>query len=243
MSEQQSGAGYPQQPTSGQPQQQPYPQAPYASPQAQYQAQQQAQQQYAVYAPPAPSLFDKLGVPSMPAILGLSGLGLLALAGLIAGTSSGGSGSDEFSGLDGTTLSGFVRDELGGGVLSILVAVIVTFALTLFTGEKLRNLWKVLTVAGAAIYLSELLFTMLALGDGSSASDASAWIGALLLTAAYGLFAAGAVMVPGKAVAQPAAAPAVPQGYPTGQQPAVQPQAPQAPPGTQQNQWPQAPQQ
>jgi hypothetical protein len=239
MSEQQSGAGYPQQPTSGQPQQQAYPQAPYASPQAQY----QAQQQYASYAPPAPSLFDKLGVPSMPAILGLSGLGALALAGLIAGTSSG--GSDDFGGLDGTTLSGFVRDELSGGVLSILVGVIVMFALTLFAGERLRSLWKALAVAGGALFLAKLLFTMLALGDGSSASDASAWIGALLLVAAYGLFVAGAVMVPGKAGGQ-VAAPAAPQAYPTGQQPAVQPQAPhapQAPPGTQQNQWPQAPQQ
>ncbi|MFC3492796.1 hypothetical protein [Glycomyces rhizosphaerae] len=237
MSEQQSGAGYPQQPTSGQPQQQAYPQAPYASPQAQY----QAQQQYAAYAPPAPSLFDKLGVPSMPAILGLSGLGTLVLAGLIAGTSSGGSGSDEFSSLDGTTLSTFVSSEISGGVLSILVAVIVTFALTLFTGEKLRTLWKALTIAGASLFLAKLLFTMLALGEGDSASDASAWIGALLLVAAYGLFAAGAVMVPGSAA--PAAAPAAPQAYPTGQQPAVQPQAPQAPPATQQNPWPQAPQQ
>ncbi|WP_205328232.1 hypothetical protein [Glycomyces sp. YM15] len=238
MSEQQSGAGYPQHPTSGQPQQQAYPQAPYASPQAQYQA---AQQQYAAYAPPAPSLFDKLGVPSMPAILGLSGLGALVLAGLIAGTSSG--GGDEF-GLDGTALSGFVRDEISGGVLSLLVAVIVTFALTLFTGEKLRSLWKALTVAGAAIFLARLLFTVLALGDGDSASDPSAWIGALLLIAAYGLFATGAVMVPGSAAAaQPAAPAAGPQGYPTGQQPSVQPQAPQAPPQTQQNPWPQAPQQ
>jgi hypothetical protein len=238
MSEQQSGAGYPQQPTSGQPQQQAYPQAPYASPQAQY----QAQQQYAAYAPPAPSLFDKLGVPSMPAILGLAGLGLLALAGLIAGTSSGGSGSDDFSGLDGTTLSGFVGEELNGGILSILVGVIVMYALTLFTGEKLRSLWKALTIAGSAIFLAQLLFTMLALGDGSSASDASAWIGVLLLAVAYGLFTAGAILVPGKPGA-PAAAQAAPQSYPTGQQPAVQPQAPQAPPGTQQNQWPQAPQQ
>lgn len=235
MSEQQSGAGYPQQPTSGQPQQQAYPQAPYASPQAQYQAQ---QQQYA-YAPPAPSLFDKLGVPSMPAILGLCGLGSLVLAGLIAGTSSG--GSDEF-GRDGTVLSSFVSGELSGGVLSLLVAVIVLFALTLFTGEKLRNLWKSLTVAGASIFLAQLLFTVLALGDGDSASDPSAWIGALFLVAAYGLFAAGAVMVPGSAAAAQPAAPAAPQGYPTGTQPAVQPQAPQAP-ATQQNPWPQAPQQ
>jgi hypothetical protein len=240
MSEQQSGAGYPQQPTSGQPQQQAYPQAPYASPQAQY----QAQQQYAAYAPPAPSLFDKLGVPSMPAILGLSGLGALVLAGLIAGTSSGG-GSDEY-GLDGTALSSYVQGEISGGVLSLLVAVIVTFALTLFTGEKLRTLWKALTVAGASIFLAQLLFTVLALGDGDSASDPSAWIGALLLVAAYGLFAAGAIMVPGSAAsAQPAAPAAGPQpGYPTGQQPAVQqPQAPQGPPQTQQNPWPQAPQQ
>ncbi|MDN3240837.1 hypothetical protein [Glycomyces tritici] len=232
MSEQQQGAGYPQQPTSGQPQQQAYPQAPYASPQAQY----QQQQQYAAYAPPAPSLFDKLGVPSMPAILGLSGLGALVLAGLIAGTSSG--GSDEFG--DGTVLSGFVRDELGGGVLSILVAVIVTFALTLFTGEKLRMLWKTLTVAGASIFLAKLLFTVLALGDGDSASDPSAWIGTFFLVGAYALFAAGAVMTPGSAAA---AQPAAPQSYPTGQQPAVQPQAPQPAPGTQQNPWPQAPQQ
>ncbi|MEU5154490.1 hypothetical protein [Glycomyces sp. NPDC021274] len=238
MSEQQQGAGYPQQPTSGQPQQQAYPQAPYASPQAQY----QAQQQYAAYAPPAPSLFDKLGVPSMPAILGLSGLGALVLAGLIAGTSSG--GSDEFG--DGTVLSGFVHDELSSGVLSILVAVIALFALTLFAGEKLRMLWKALTVAGATLFLAKLLYTILALGDGDSASDPSAWIGTFFLVAAYGLFAAGAVMVPGSAAAaaQPAGpAPAAPQGYPTGQQPAVQPQAPQPAPGTQQNPWPQAPQQ
>ncbi|MFG3338507.1 hypothetical protein [Glycomyces sp. NPDC048151] len=231
MSEQQSGAGYPQ----SQPQQQAYPQAPYASPQAQY----QAQQQYASYAPPAPSLFDKLGVPSMPAILGLCGLAALVLAGLIAGTSSG--GSSEFG--EGTVLSAFVSGEISGGVQSNLVAVIVMLALTLFTGEKLRNLWKSLAVVGAAIFLARLLFTVLALGDGDSAADPSAWIGAFLLVAAYGLFAAGAVMVPGSAAAAQPAAPAAPQGYPTGQQPAVQqPQAPQAP-ATQQNPWPQAPQQ
>lgn len=225
MSEQQSGAGYPQQPTSGQPQQQAYPQAPYASPQAQY----QAQQQYAAYAPPAPSLFDKLGVPSMPAILGLSGLGALALAGLINGTS------------DGTTLQEVVAGDINSGVQSILVGTIVMFALTLFLGEKLRNLWKTLTVVGAAVFLAGFLQSLLALPDADSASDASAWIGALLLVAAYGLFATGAVMVPGSAAQ--AAAPAAPQAYPTGQQPAVQPQAPQAPPATQQNPWPQAPQQ
>jgi len=238
MSEQQSGAGYPQQPTSGQPQQPAYSQAPYASPQAQY----QAQQQYAAYAPPAPSLFDKLGVPSMPAILGLCGLAALVLAGLIAGTSSG--GSSDYG--EGTVLSSFVAGEFSGDVLSILVGVIVMFALTLFTGEKLRNLWKTLAVVGASIFLARLLFTVLSLGDGNSASDASAWIGALLLVAAYGLFAAGAIMVPGSAAAAQPAAPAGPApqpGYPTGQQPAVQPQAPQAPPAGQQNPWPQAPQQ
>lgn len=228
MSEQQSGAGYPQQPTSGQPQQQAYPQAPYASPQAQY----QAQQQYAAYAQPGPSLFDKLGVPSMPAILGLCGLGALALAGLIAGTS------------DDTDLQLDVAAHLFG-IPSILTGVIVTFALTLFTGEKLRTLWKALTVAGASVFLAGLLYDVLSLPEGKAGSDASAWIGALFLVVAYGLFAAGAVMVPGSATAVAArpAAPAAPQGYPTGQQPAVQPQAPQAPPGTQQTQWPQAPQQ
>jgi hypothetical protein len=223
MSEQQSGAGHPQQPTSGQPQQA-YPQA-YASPQAQY----QAQQQYASYAPPAPSLFDKLGVPSMPAILGLSGLGALALSGLITGTS------------DGTDLQGDVAGNLYG-FPSLLTAVIVVFALALFTGEKLRSLWKALTVAGAGVFLATFLYELLSLPDGSSASDASAWIGALLLLGAYALFVAGALLVPGKAAADaPAAAP----GYPTGQQPAVQPQPPQAPqaPQTQQNPWPQAPQQ
>lgn len=227
MSEQQSGAGYPQQPTSGQPQQQPYPQAPYASPQAQY----QAQQQYAAYAPPAPSLFDKLGVPAMPAILGLSGLGSLVLAGLIAGTS------------DGTELQVDVAAHLFG-LPSILTGVIVMFALTLFAGEKLRTLWKGLTVAGAGLFLAGFLYDLLSLPDGDAGSDASAWIGALLLVAAYGLFAAGAVMVPGSAAAAQPAAPAgpAPQGYPTGQQPSVQPQAPQAPPATQQNPWPQAPQ-
>jgi hypothetical protein len=214
MSEQQSGAGYPQQPTSGQPQQQAYPQAPYASPQAQY----QAQQQYAAYAQPGPSLFDKLGVPSMPAILGLCGLGALALSGLITGTS------------DETDLQLDVAAHLFG-IPSVLTAVIVMFALALFAGEQLRTLWKALTVAGAAVFLAGFLYDVLSLPDGSTGSDASAWIGALLLVAAYGLFAAGAVMVP------------APQGYPTGQQPAVQPQAPQAPPTAQQNQWPQAPQQ
>jgi len=220
MSEQQSGAGYPQQPTSGQPQQA-YPQA-YASPQAQY----QAQQQYAAYAPPAPSLFEKLGVPSMPAILGLCGLAALALAGLITGTS------------DGTDLQSDVASNLYG-FPSILTAVIVVFALTLFTGEKLRSLWKALTVAGTGVFLSTLLYELLSLPDGNSASDASAWIGVLLLLGAYALFVAGALLVPGTAAA---AAPQAPQGYPTGQQPAAAPQAPQAP-QTQQNQWPQAPQQ
>ncbi|THV27021.1 hypothetical protein [Glycomyces paridis] len=227
MSEQQSGAGYPQQPTSAQPQQ-PYQQA-YASPQAQY----QAQQQYAAYAQPGPTLFDRIGVPSMPAILGLCGLGALVLAGLIAGTSSG--GSSEFG--EGTYLADFVRDDLSGGVLSILVAVIVAFALTLFTGEKLRPLWKALTLVGATLFLAKLLFVLLALPDNDNAADASAWIGAILLLGAYGLFVTGAILVPGSAAAAQPAAPA----YPTGQQAAVQPQAPQAAPG-QQN-WPQAPQQ
>ena len=226
MSEQQSGAGYPQQPTSGQPAQpaQPYAQAPYASPQAQY----QAQQQYAAYAPPAPSLFDKLGVPSLPAILGLCGLGALALAGLIAGTS------------DGTDLQVDVATHLFG-IPSILTAVIVMFALALFGGEKLRPLWKALTVAGTAVFLSGFLYDLLSLPEGSSGSDASAWIGAILLLGAYALFVSGALMVPGKAVAAPAA-PAAP-AYPTGQQPAVPPAAPQTQQIQQQNQWPQAPQQ
>lgn len=223
MSEQQSGAGYPQQPTSGQPAAQPaqpYAQAPYASPQAQY----QAQQQYAAYAPPAPSLFDKLGVPSLPAILGLCGLAALVLSGLLAGTS------------DNTDLQVDVAAHLFG-IPSILTAVIVMFALALFGGEKLRPLWKALTVAGAAVFLAGFLYDLLSLPDGSSGSDASAWIGAILLLGAYALFLSGALMVPGKAVAAPAA-PAAP-AYPTGQQPAVPPAAPQ----TQQNQWPQAPQQ
>ncbi|RRR96030.1 hypothetical protein [Glycomyces terrestris] len=225
MSEQQSGAGYPQQPTSGQPGQ-PYAQAPYASPQAQY----QAQQQYAAYAPPAPSLFDRLGVPSLPAILGLSGLGALALSGLITGTS------------DSTELQVDVAAHLFG-FPSVLTAVIVMFALALFAGERLRPLWKALTLAGAAVFLAGFLYDLLSLPDGSSGSDASAWIGALLLIGAYALFVAGALMVPGKASPAPAAAPAAPAaapGYPTGQQPAV---PPAAAPQTQQNQWPQAPQQ
>ncbi|MFB9658932.1 hypothetical protein ACFQS3_12625 [Glycomyces mayteni] len=220
MSEQQSGAGYPQQPVSGQPGQ-PYPQAPYASPQAQY----QAQQQYAAYAPPAPSLFDKLGVPSVPAILGLSGLGALALSGLITGTS------------DGTDLQVDVAAALFG-LPSVLTAVIVMFALALFAGEQLRSLWKSLTVAGTGVFLAGFLYDLLSLPDGSSGSDASAWIGALLLVGAYALFTAGALLVPGGKAAAPAA-PAAP-AYPTGQQPAV---PPAAAPQTQQNQWPQAPQQ
>ncbi|WP_112134440.1 hypothetical protein [Glycomyces dulcitolivorans] len=223
MSEQQSGAGYPQQPISAQPGQQPYAQAPYASPQAQY----QAQQQYAAYAPPAPSLFDKLGVPSLPAILGLAGLGALALSGLITGTS------------DSTELQVDVASHLFG-LPSVLTAVIVVFALALFTGEKLRSLWKALTVAGTAVFLAGFLYDLLSLPDGSSGSDASAWIGALLLIGAYALFVSGALLVPGSAAAVPAAAPAAPPAYPTGQQPAV---PPAAAPQTQQNQWPQAPQQ
>ncbi|WP_133884070.1 hypothetical protein [Glycomyces sp. NRRL B-16210] len=223
MSEQQSGAGYPQQPTSAQPQQQPYQQA-YASPQAQY----QAQQQYAAYAQPGPSLFDRIGVPAMPGILGLAGLGTLALTGLITGTS------------DSTTLEGEVAGSLGGGVLSNLSAVIVMFALTLFAGERLRGLWKALTVAATGVFLAGFLYGLLSLPDNNSASDASAWIGAILLLGTYALFVTGAILVPGSSSA---AQPAAPQAYPTGQQPAVQPQQPpQAAPG-QQNQWPQAPQQ
>ncbi|HEX2144483.1 MAG TPA: hypothetical protein VHG10_08245 [Glycomyces sp.] len=237
MSEQQSGAGYPQQPTSGQPQQQQaYPQAPYASPQAQY----QAQQQYAAYAQPGPSLFDKLGVPSMPAILGLSGLGALVLAGLIAGTSE---GSESEWGTETTTLANFVIGDLSGGLLSTLWVVIGALVLALFTAEKLRSLWKALAVAGGSVFLAQVLAVLLGLPDGDGGSDPSAWIAALLLLAAYGLFVTGAIMVPGKAVAAAPAAPAAPQGYPTGQQPAVQPQAHQAPPGPQQNPWPQTPQQ
>ncbi|GAA2299534.1 hypothetical protein GCM10009853_064790 [Glycomyces scopariae] len=218
MSEQQSGAGYPQQPVSAQPGQ-PYAQAPYASPQAQY----QAQQQYAAYAPPAPSLFDKLGVPSLPAILGIAGLGALALSGLITGTS------------DSTELQVDVASHLFG-LPSVLTAVIVMFALALFAGERLRSLWKALTVAGTAVFLAGFLYDLLSLPDGSSGSDASAWFGALLLAGAYALFVSGALLVPGKAAPAAAAAPA----YPTGQQPAV---PPAAAPQTQQNQWPQAPQQ
>ena len=236
MSEQQSGAGYPQQPTSGQPQQQGYP-PQYASPQAQYQAQQAQQQQYAAYAQSGPGLFERMGVPSMPAILGISGLGALALAGLIAGTS------------DGTTLGDFVGFQFSG-VQTVLVGVIVMFALTLFAGERLRPLWKTLTLAGGALFLAEFLFAVLGLPDGDSGSDASAWIAAILLLGAYGAFVAGAIMVPGNAEAAAAKAAAknaaaaqqaaaqqqqqAQQGYATGQA-GAQP--------TQQNQWPQAPQQ
>ncbi|WP_199042326.1 hypothetical protein [Glycomyces salinus] len=234
MSEQQSGAGYPQQPTSGQPQQQGYP-PQYASPQAQY----QAQQQYAAYAPQGPSLFDKLGVPSMPAILGLSGLGALLLAGLITGTSD----DTVLAGLIGGHLGLAGEFSLGIGLQNTLVGVIVMFALTLFAGEKLRMLWKTLALAGVVLFLTSFLLAVLALPDGDSASDASAWIGALLLIAAYGLFATGAVMVPSSEAAakqQAEAAQAAQQqqaaGYPQQQQ-AQQPQA------TQQNQWPQPPQQ
>lgn len=222
MSEQQSGAGYPQQPQQGQSQPQGYQQA-YASPQAQY----QAQQQYAAYAQPGPSVFDRIGVPAMPAILGLSGLGALALTGLITGTS------------DDTYLQGVVSSQLAVNVLSILPAVIGFFALTLFLGDRLRPLWKALTIAGTGVFLAGFLHDLLNLPDNNSASDASAWIGALLLLGTYALFVTGAILVPGT---KPAAQPAAPQAYPTGQQPAVQPQQPQAAPG-QQNQWPQAPQQ
>lgn len=226
MSEQQSGAGYPQQPTSGQPQQQGYP-PQYASPQAQY----QAQQQYAAYAPQGPSLFDKLGVPSMPAILGLSGLGAVVLSGLIAGTS------------DGTVLGEAIGASFSTGLQNTLVGAIVMFALTLFAGERLRGLWKALTLVAGVLFVARFLFGVLSLPDGDSASDASAWIGALLLLAAYGLFATGAIMVPSSdsqaAQQQAQAAQAAQQqaGYTQQQQQAQQPQA------TQQNQWPQPPQQ
>ncbi len=230
MSEQQSGAGYPQQPTSGQPQQPGYP-PQYASPQAQY----QAQQQYAGYSPQGPSLFDRLGVPSMPAILGLSGLAALVLAGLIAGTS------------DSTVLGDSIGSQFFG-VQSFLSAAVVMFALTLFGGERLRPLWKTLTVAAVALFLGGFLYTLLSLPDSDSGSDASAWIGAILLLGAVGLFLAGAIMTPGSAAANAAAPPAAqqpgaaqqqqaqqPGGYPTGQVGAQ--------PTQQQNQWPQAPQQ
>lgn len=229
MSEQQSGAGYPQQPTSGQPQQPGYP-PQYASPQAQY----QAQQQYAGYSPQGPSLFDRLGVPSMPAILGLSGLAALVLAGLIAGTS------------DSTVLG----DEIGAQFFrfqSFLTATVVMFALTLFGGERLRPLWKVLTLAAVALFLGGFLYDLLSLPDSSSGSDASAWIGAILLLGAVGLFVAGAIMTPGGGASNTA------QQQAGGQQAAAQPQAQQPgahPTGqvggqqpTQQQQWPQAPQQ
>ncbi|WP_100445077.1 hypothetical protein [Glycomyces xiaoerkulensis] len=227
MSEQQSGAGYPQQPTSGQPQQPGYP-PQYASPQAQY----QAQQQYAAYAPQGPSLFEKLGVPSMPAILGLSGLGALILAGLIAGTS------------DGTALGDTVGREFGG-IQSTLTATIVLFGLALFAGERLRPLWKALTLAVVALWVARTLFVVLDLPDGSSGSDASAWIGLLLLVAAYGLFVTGAILVPTSAEAAEAKAAAKQQ---QAQAQAAQQQQQQPPTGYQQqpgqqNQWPQAPQQ
>ncbi|GAB3226579.1 hypothetical protein GCM10027447_16910 [Glycomyces halotolerans] len=229
MSEQQSGAGYPQQPTSGQPQQQAYQAPQYASPQAQY----QAQQQYAAYTQPGPSLFEKLGVPSMSAILGLSGLGALILSGLIAGTS------------DSTQLGEFVGWQFDG-VQTTLVAVIVMFALTMFAGERLRGLWKSLTIAAAAVFLAKTLYALLSLGDGSSASDASAWIGLLLLIAAYGLFVFGAIMVPGSAEAAEAKAAAKQQQAAQAAQQAQQQQQQAGAYGqqtTQQNQWPQAPQQ
>ncbi|GAB3647662.1 hypothetical protein [Glycomyces tarimensis] len=237
MSEQQSGAGYPQQPTSGQPQQQGYP-PQYASPQAQYQAQQAQQQQYAAYGQSGPSLFDKLGVPAMPAILGISGLGALALAGLIAGTS------------DGTSLGDYIGFQFGG-VQTILVGVIVMFALTLFAGERLRPLWKTLALAGAALFLAEFLYTVLGLPDGDAGSDASAWIAAILLLGAYAAFVAGALMVPGSAdaAAAKAAAKSAAAQQQAAQQAAAQQQAGGYATGqaggqpTQQNQWPQAPQQ
>lgn len=229
MSEQQSGAGYPQQPTSGQPQQPGYP-PQYASPQAQYQAQQQ-QQQYAAYAPQGPSFFDRLGVPSMPAILGLSGLAALVLSGLLAGTSD-------------DTMLGEIIGGYFAGVETMLVATIVMFALTLFGGERLRSLWKTLTVVAVALFLARFLYGLLSLPDTSSASDASAWIAAILMLGAVGLFLAGAIMAPGsseaaaaKAAQQQAAAQQQGQagGYAAGQTGGAQ--------QTQQNQWPQAPQQ
>ncbi len=185
MSEQQSGAGYPQQPTSGQPQQQAYPQAPYASPQAQY----QAQQQYAAYAPAGVRRCSTSSVsPPCPrssasAVSARWPWPVSSPARATARTSSWTSPAHLF------------------GIPSILTGVIVTFALTLFTGEKLRTLWKALTVAGASVFLAGLLYDVLSLPEGKAGSDASAWIGALFLVVAYGLFAAGAVMVPGSATA------------------------------------------
>ncbi|WP_026923341.1 hypothetical protein [Glycomyces arizonensis] len=230
MSEQQSGAGYPQQPTSGQPQQQGYP-PQYASPQAQY----QAQQQYAAYAPQGPSFFDRLGVPSMPAILGLAGLAALVLSGLIAGTSDS---------MDPSEL-GYIVGDYFGGIQTLLVATVVMFALTLFGGERLRALWKTLTVAAVALFLASFLYRLLSLSEGNNASDASSWIGAILLLGAMGLFLAGALMAPLNAEAAAAKAASQQQaaaqqqgqaGYATGQQGGAQ--------QTQQNQqWPQAPQQ
>jgi uncharacterized protein with PQ loop repeat len=182
MSEQQSGAGYPQ-PTSGQPQQGAYQQAQYASPQAQY----QAQQQYAAYAQPAgPSLFEKIGVPSLPAILGLAGLAAVVLGALIAGT------SDERMGGVIASAIGAGEFGIGGGFQSLLIATIVMLGLTLFLSPRLRPLWKTLTLVGAVIFLAQFLYLVLAMPDNSS--DASSWIGAILLLAAFGLFATGVLL-------------------------------------------------
>ncbi|GAB3996272.1 hypothetical protein GCM10029992_15910 [Glycomyces albus] len=171
----------------------------------------------------------------MPAILGISGLGAVVLSGLIAGTS------------DGTVLGEAIGSNFSVGLQNTLVAAIVMFALTLFAGERLRGLWKALTLVAGVLFVARFLFGVLSLPDGDSASDASAWIGALLLLAAYGLFATGAILVPSSEsqaaaqqqaqAAQAAQAAQQQAGYAQQQQQGQQPQA------TQQNQWPQPPQQ
>ncbi|QSB05412.1 hypothetical protein [Natronoglycomyces albus] len=246
MSEQpQQGAGYPQ-PTSGQPAQAPggYQQQPYASPQAQYQ-----QQAYG-YAPAGPSFFDKIGVPSLPAILALSGLGGYLVATLIAGF-----GEDAMRSFTIGTV---------GGVQTTSTALLVMVGLTFFLGPQLRKLWQSLALVAGVLVFSNFLVTAVSdhgsqmnfeTGEVTSSGDkgdAAAWIGAIILIAAVGCLVAAALLRGGpeseedkaaKAQQQAAAAAAqqqMQQQYQTGQvaQPQQQPSQPQQP-GQPGQQWPQ----
>ena len=258
MSEQpHQGAGYPQ-PTSGQPAQG-YQQQPYASPQAQYQ-----QQAYG-YAASGPSMFDKLGVPFLPAILALSGLGGVLIAQLLAGLA------------DDSIMRSWTNSIASSGVQSMFGALFVMVALTMFLGPKLRKLWQSLALVAGALIIGRFLFEVVSGGDsteeftmpdgevvsetvsGRDTGDPASWIAAILLLAAIVCLVAAALLNNGpeseeakaakaqQAAAAQAAQQQQMQAYQTGQvgqpgQPQQHPSQPQQPPQPGQpgqQQWPQ----
>ncbi|WP_156937616.1 hypothetical protein [Haloglycomyces albus] len=189
MSEQQAGAGYPQQPAqSG------YPGQPYSAPQ---QAGYPTQQAPYPYQAQGPNAFDKLGVPMLPAILALSAFGALILTGLLAGT------SDDIS-----TPYGFLGTGIGGVLSGSLFTLIILVGLALFTPKKYLRLWQFLSVAIAALFLGRFLFNLI---TDKPEMDASFYLSAFLLLISYGLLATAAILVPSDEQ-KANAAPGVPQG-------------------------------